>query len=218
MKTQPCNFVWVLDLDDTLYKERDYLISGLKAVAACVEEIYEVDLLEKILDWQSLGVDVFQKICENLLLPSPVKESLLWVYRNHNPKIRLNDEAKKFIDFLFKEKVELVILTDGRSISQRKKVKSLGLEKIPLYISEEHSSMKPEPYRFELIMQNHKSADKYVYIADNPAKDFKAPKDLGWWTIGLNGHNKNIHSQCLKNIPENFHPDIWINSLTELMA
>ena len=70
--------------------------------------------------------------------------------------------------------------------------------------------------KFKEIMNDY-SATKYIYVADNPAKDFIAANDLGWLTIGLHGDTQNIHSQELEGVPEDHHPKHWINDLSELM-
>jgi putative hydrolase of the HAD superfamily len=111
----------------------------------------------------------------------------------------------------------LVILTDGRSVTQRLKIEALGLTRFPVYISEEFSSEKPSSERFLKIVCKFE-CNKYVYIADNPQKDFLAPNSLGWHTIGLRGDQRNIHSQNIDALPEEYLPNIWIDSLSDLLT
>ena len=68
---------------------------------------------------------------------------MLWVYRLHKPKIKLNSDVRKLIDTLKKNNATLVILTDGRSVTQRLKINALNLQSLPLFISEEYCSLKP---------------------------------------------------------------------------
>lgn len=59
-------------------------------------------------------------------------------------------------------------------------------------------------------------ARAYVYVADNPRKDFIAPNRLHWKTIGLRGDERNIHSQDCEGLTSEMLPDQWIDTLTEL--
>jgi putative hydrolase of the HAD superfamily len=147
-------------------------------------------------------------------LPLSVKESLLWIYRLHQPKISLDKSTKASINKL-QQVAKLVILTDGRSISQRQKIKSLELDHLPVYISEEYQSEHPDLLRFNLIMKDFPSK-KYSYVGDNPRKDFIAPNKLNWNTIGLRGDGYNIHSQD-SYVTQDASPKFWINNLEELL-
>jgi len=208
--------VVVFDLDDTLYREFDYQTSGLRAVATELERLYGKDLLEKLLQWRSQGVqDIFGEACRLLQLPYEVKYSLVWVYRLHRPDISLDDDTQKALSVIKAMVKNVIILTDGRSISQRKKLQALGLNDMEVYISEEYHSEKPDSERFHLIMKKY-SAGSYYYIGDNPHKDFIAPNALGWITVGLRGHNT-IHDQSGNDVPPMAFPSIWINSIQELV-
>jgi len=143
---------------------------------------------------------------EELVLISQIndldlKNSLLWSYRLHNPRIRLKPEMKKTLESLINLGTKIVILTDGRSITQRLKIKSLGLDFLPNYISEEYSSEKPDKKRF-LQIQDDFPSKYYVYIADNPTKDFIAPLEINWICIGANWIKNRIHNLNLESMPK----------------
>lgn len=55
----------------------------------------------------------------------------------------------------------------------------------------------------------------YTYIGDNIAKDFVAPKALGWQTICLKDNGQNIHSQDF-GIGKKYLPDITVTSILEI--
>lgn len=206
----------VLDLDDTLYKEVDYQKSGISAVCDLIHSIYGISLEDKLAKFiESDEKDVLGMLCREAGLPASVKESFLWVYRLHSPNITLSVDASGFIDRL-KSKQKIIILTDGRSISQRLKLKALGLSNFPVFISEEYESEKPSPLRFELIMKRFPSAN-YVYIGDNPKKDFIAPRALGWKTFCLRSTGRNIHSQFIDPLAENHAPHYWIDTLCQTL-
>ena len=217
MQAELSKTVVVLDLDDTLYKEADYQNSGLMEVCAWVDEfcgktislnIDEIKIKNK--------ADFFEEIARLAGLPLSVKESLLWIYRLHTPSIVLDDEVKSFIGNLEFSCKAVVILTDGRSVSQRKKLKALGLIHLPAYISEEYGSEKPDVLRFKKIMIDF-PGDSYLYVGDNPKKDFLAPNSLGWKTFGLLGDERNIHPQVCDGLPFENLPQEWIKTLKELL-
>jgi len=134
----------------------------------------------------------------------------------HRPDIELDLHVNHVVREVASLARQVVILTDGRSVSQRMKLNALGLMDFPVYISEEHSSAKPEELRFSLIMSDY-PAGKYAYIADNPAKDFVAPNQLGWKTVGVIDSGRNVHRQQQSGLENLYNPDVWINSVVDLI-
>ena len=207
----------VLDLDDTLYKEYDYQTSGLKYVEDQVLSLYGVDLSGKLLELRDQGVDdIFLEVVKILKMPVSIKESLLIMYRYHKPDITLTLETKDFLKLVLNDFKHVVILTDGRSISQRLKLESLGLMKIPVFISEEWNSIKPDSKRFASIMEEYSTCGQFCYIADNPSKDFISPNALNWVSACLKGDQKNIHSQNIDRINKEYLPNFFINNLSDI--
>jgi len=204
------NIVVVFDLDDTLYYELDYQESGYNAVIDLVSEVYECDK-DRLHDLTKDGGDVLQRICDFIGVPS-AKESLLWSYRLHKPDIRIQPEAIELLEFLQDKGATILILTDGRSISQRLKLLALGLSDIEVYISDEYNSEKPNLLRFKAICQKY-AADQYVYIGDNANKDFIALNKLGWLTIGLKPSERSIYKENTSAIIESLSPQCWVKNL-----
>ena len=209
------DWVIVFDLDDTLYKEADYVHSGIAAVASLLKHLYHTDLYDVLVTAHHNGIrDLWQYACELLDLPISVKESLLWVYRLHSPSIELDESVRCFIEGLISMGTVLAIVTDGRAVTQRLKLIALGLAEVPVFISEEYESQKPDPKRFSEICIRW-PGKQYVYIADNPAKDFLAPNAMGWFTVGLRGDERNVHSQQHDDRPESA-PQMWVEHLWEI--
>jgi len=127
----------------------------------------------------------------------------------------LDPKVKNVIKLIQELKIPIYIVTDGREITQRLKVYSLDLNYIEMLTSEEFGGEKPNKKRFELISKMHPNTVKY-YVGDNLEKDFLAPNNLGWITIGLKPDIKNIHKIDLENFKRNYLPDHWIESLSEL--
>jgi putative hydrolase of the HAD superfamily len=210
--------VVVFDLDDTLYAESDYRKSGIIHLMDFVTRLYGQNTYQSSLAINDLiaSDDFIARIADTYKLPRAIKDSLLWIYRTHRPSIKIRPDVQKVIVSLEMICKSLVILTDGRSVTQRLKIEALGLTRLPAYISEEFSSEKPSTERF-LKIANRFECDNYVYIADNPQKDFLAPNSLGWRTIGLRGDQTNIHSQNVDGLAEEYLPNIWIDSLSDLL-
>lgn len=209
--------VVVFDLDDTLYSEADYVDSGVRHVCAQINSLLGIDCYAVVqtqrlqnakLDWLSL-------VCELTGLKPSVKESLLWMYRLHLPDIKLAENCSVSLEKIKKTALAVAVLTDGRSVTQRLKLTSLGLSHWPSYISEDYGGAKPAPDRFQAI-QNDFPADHYVYVADNVQKDFLGCNPLGWLGIGMRGNERNVYSQSLQCLPEAALPKCWVNSWEEL--
>ena len=209
------NWIIVFDLDDTLFSEREYFFSGISYVEEFITALYKVPFSGEIFKAHKKGVkDLWGWASKKLGLPLETKESFLWVYRNHKPKINLFPGILELINELNKIDSKVLILTDGRSVSQRLKIKALNLDCLPVYISEEYSSNKPNKKRF-LSIQNNWKGYKFVYIGDNANKDFIAPKDLNWLCIGADWCKEKIHNYS--NSKKLTQPKIWLKEPMDLM-
>ena len=210
------NWVVVFDLDDTLYSEDDYNKSGVIAVTNELERLFNQDITEQLLSVRKEKGDIWGRACELLSIPATVKESLIWMYRLHQPQIDLGQEIVEVVVDVSKQAQQVVILTDGRSITQRLKLDALSLLEYPCYISEEYNFTKPMAEWFKIIMSDFPAAN-YVYIADNPVKDFVGPNRLGWKTIGVRDDGRNIHPQIVDNVDTEYSPNIWVQKLSDIV-
>lgn len=216
MQIKASDTVFVFDLDDTLYKESDYYHSGVAAVINKVQLVYGLDV-ESYLRNQSTNntKDLWGALCRDWNLPTTVKESLVWEYRLHKPDIELNKNIERLILFLEEESAGVAILTDGRSVTQRLKIKSLGLSHLPCFISDEYGEIKPDPLRFRLIEKTFPDKN-YIYFGDNLEKDFLAPNNLGWTTFCIKDDGRNIHVQDASQLTNDYLPKNWLTKLEEL--
>jgi len=216
MKIDTVNTIFVFDLDDTLYREIDYCYSGFYYISNVIKDIYGIDTFKKLIDFfKASEKDIFGKICREFGLPIEVKESLIWTYRTHLPTIKLLPHTLDILKEVEVKSTAICILSDGRSLTQRLKMSALGIGHIRSYISEEYGETKPGLKRYKLI-QDFYPGKKYVYIADNPSKDFIAPNILGWMSIGVKGGDWNIHPQNISETNMESQPSIWINNIKEL--
>lgn len=206
----------VFDLDDTLYKEISYLKSGYKNIAKELTPIIKKDIYEEMLKSYYSGENVFERIIKKYSDGNKKinKEILLKSYREHEPQIILNIETQRFLKLLSHKKIPCGLITDGRSISQRNKLKALQLIGYfkDIIISEEFGSEKPDKRNF-LYFQDKYPEKKFVFIGDNTDKDFLVPAQLGWFTICLKDNGDNIHKQNLLDNPL----DLIIDSFDDLI-
>ncbi|WP_289197949.1 HAD family hydrolase [Bacteroides acidifaciens] len=201
----------VFDLDDTLYKEIDYLLSAYHAIADAVH----LDVTDEMLDWYNAGKNAFLCLLGKYDVGLSLAE-LLEIYRYHEPKISLTPDSDALLSHLRWKNIKVGIISDGRSKTQRNKLKALGLEWIEdVVISEEFGSEKPCEANY-LYFEKKYPGYRFTYIADNLKKDFVTPNRLGWYTICLKDYGRNIHSQNIETT-EAQRPQITVENLTDLI-
>ncbi|MEY4964031.1 MAG: hypothetical protein RLZZ323_1350 [Bacteroidota bacterium] len=215
------NKVVIFDLDDTLYNEIDFLISAYNEISQFLSNEKGVDKSKnEIFDYMySTYLDkknVFEHIISFINVKNITVFDLLDIYRNHKPNISLNNDVKELLDCFFEQKITLGIITDGRSIQQRNKIKALNLEYYisDLIISEEFGSEKPNIKNFIFFEKKFPNSN-YTYIADNINKDFIAPNKLNWDTICLLDNGRNIHRQNLFQ-PTSHLPKRYVKNIKEI--
>lgn len=202
----------IFDLDDTLIYEINFLKSAYKEIANLITGD-DNDLYEQMLEMYYQGSDVFSVLEQKY--PDFNKEFLLKTYRNHLPTLNLNEGADFILKFCKSKGYKLGLITDGRSVTQRNKLKSLKIENLfdKIIISEEFGSSKPDERNFLIFQES--DINQYFYIADNVKKDFITPNKLGWTTICLLDKGENIHSQSF-SFDKEYLPKYQIENLQQL--
>lgn len=201
----------VFDLDDTLYKETHYVDSGIRAVAKEAEEagvMSETSAYElvKTSPDTSSGFDRLAAAALRSEKAQPFDiQRILAIYRYHTPQISLPTDTLVTLRQLRDSNVSLGLITDGRSVTQRAKIQSLGLDQFitddNILISQEIGTDKHWPTAFEEIMKRNPKEISFTYIGDNPEKDFLWPNRLGWHTaMLLDIAHQNIHPQNIIGI------------------
>ena len=116
------------------------------------------------------------------------------VYREHTPTIFLNSGVAEFIATLKSKGIKVGIITDGRPIGQRNKLKALGLEEMvdDIIVTDElggEQFRKPCDIAFRIMQRKWRVPfEQMMYVGDNADKDFQAPKQLGMqWMLINNG-------------------------------
>lgn len=204
----------LFDLDDTLFSERDFLHSGWHAVACEAEKRGFMDI-GKAYELMTKAPDAFDALHE--AYPEFSIADMLEIYRNHMPDIHLKPGARQTVMQLRDAGAPVGIITDGRSISQRNKIKALGLDTLVDYIgiSEETGADKHQAQPFLHAEEHFGKHRPYIYVGDNPAKDFAQANKLGWHTVMLRESSPgiNIHPQTFAGLNADCRPDFIINDL-----
>jgi putative hydrolase of the HAD superfamily len=189
--TSPSQVV-VFDIDDTLYLERDYVRSGFRAVGAWARRTLAVpDLADRA--WAAFESGVRATIFNEALAgvgvePTPeLIARMVACYREHQPDILLLADARAALDAAVLAG-PVAVITDGPLASQSAKARSLGLatwSQTVIYTEALGPGFgKPHHRAFQLVEERlGVPGDRCTYIADNPAKDFVAPRARGWATV-----------------------------------
>lgn len=207
---------FVFDLDDTLFHEIDYLKSAYRFIADHILEHTGTDIYPEMWQRYLKKENVFAWLLTeyNRQLPHLTLEKLLSFYREHTPQIRLSLETKAFLSKLQQLQIPMGLITDGRSITQRNKLKALDIDALfcDVIISEEFGSEKPDQRNYLFFL--HKYPGKhFCFIGDNTSKDFIVPARLGWQTICIKDNGHHIHTQQPDRHPL---PDHIISSFGEI--
>lgn len=212
--------VVVFDLDDTLYKEIDFLHSGYRAVADRLirERRLAEDPYPRMLGLRAQGADVFGTIDRIYGLGLPLADYLA-LYRNHRPRIALSPGTAATLEALRGRGCTIGLITDGRSVTQRNKIAALGLDAFvapdDIVVSEEFGSEKPCEANYAHFVRRYPGAT-FAYAGDNPRKDFLAPNRLGWQTICLLDDGRNIHRQRF-DLPVEYLPRTKIGNIERII-
>jgi putative hydrolase of the HAD superfamily len=183
----------VLDIDDTLYLERDYVRSGFTALDRWARHELGIDDFGDRA-WAAFEAGTRHTIFDDVLVgcgrraDDAVVTELVARYRTHRPEIELQPDAREALERWADDGVELAAITDGPLASQEAKTRALNLEQwiAPVIFTARlgPGRGKPHPAAFELAQESlGVDGKRCVYIADNPAKDFGGPKSLGWRTV-----------------------------------
>lgn len=184
----------VFDLDDTLISEREYIDSGFRHISNMVSSRYCLDK-EKVYilmssKFEEDSENVFNRTLDSLEVSydKDYIRKLITLYREHLPKIKLYDDSKYILDYLYSNKIKLGMITDGYKIAQRNKIEVLNIESFFDYIvvTDElgREYWKPHPKPYEIIKEKlNVDYASIIYIGDNENKDFITANKLGIITV-----------------------------------
>lgn len=201
--------VIVFDLDDTLAYERDFLLSGFRAVGRILEVSagaeFAAEAVIRMSEASEAGHNHYSAL-EELVTERRMEQrvdivKVVSACRSHIPDSRycLIDGAEDALRRIAGRGDVCGLITDGRALTQRHKIEALGLWRLmapeDIWISGERGCDKLTKPPFRHFMSRYPDAMSYTYIGDNPAKDFIVANSLGWQTIMLRDRGRNVHSQ-----------------------
>ncbi len=212
--------VVLFDLDDTLFPEANYIKSGFGQVEDWVSQKYKVScegLLWKLFSQDK--TDVYNRLLANLGLEvnQNVISQMVQVYRNHLPKkLELYEDSWQVLTKLKQNGIRLGIITDGRLLGQKAKIKALEIESFfdKIIITDElggEQYRKPDQKAFCMMKDYFDvSWEQMVYIGDNKAKDFVLGGRFPINTIEV-ARKDSLYAQ--QNYCDNIKPTYVVESL-----
>jgi putative hydrolase of the HAD superfamily len=189
---------YVFDLDDTLYPERDYVRSGFTEVDSLAVARLGIQGFGDACWERFLNGDrgrIFDAVLQSRFgrVDAALVHDMVQAYRSHKPRIALHPDARRFLDRARGLHLPMALITDGPRESQRAKIDALSLQDTfsPIVLTAVlgDGQSKPHLAAFELVQQAVGSDSRFVYIADNPQKDFLAPNRLRWISIRIHRQN-----------------------------
>lgn len=215
----------LFDLDDTLYEEKQFVKSGFKEVAKFINNKFNID--EKI--FYKILTDVFNKGIRgnifdialerlNINFDDNIISSMVKIYREHIPEIRLNKNVK-FLLLNLRKKYSLGIITDGYFEVQKNKVQALKLEELfdTIIYTDRYGRefWKPNVFGYELALKEFRvSPGETIYIGDNPYKDFIGAKKIGMPTVRILQPGREYNNVRLD---KDYEADYEVEKLNEIM-
>lgn len=214
----------IFDLDDTLYPERQYVLSGYRAVAGWCQERFALDEkrtfaeLVDLFDSGPRGTTFDLFVRSNEIGDRSTVQRMVDVYRNHEPDIDLYPGALELLGRLV-HRLPLGVLSDGYLSVQRRKFKALDIAEYfkAVVFSDELGAefWKPSEKPFERAAQLLEiEAKDCVYVAENSLKDFVGARKAGMATIrvlGPKGFYTSIEPPTVEHAA-----DVAIDSLKDL--
>ncbi len=184
----------IFDMDDTLYRERRFVLSGFSAVARrlCATRGLDAhDVFGSLANAMRTGRRrvALQLLCERFELPTALVGELVNVIRSHRPRLKLPRTTRDVLTAL-RPAWRLGILTNGLPAIQARKVEALGLRPLvdEVIFATEHGqgTGKPDQVPFQTITARlDVSPDCCVFVGDDPRCDIDGAKRAGMWSVRL---------------------------------
>jgi putative hydrolase of the HAD superfamily len=186
--------LFVFDMDDTLYPEHQFVMSGFRAVSDWAAENLGIgDFFDQALELfnNRKRKELFNNVLSHYgyVEDEMLVKRMVEVYRTHSPSISLCDDAKWALEH-HRSQGPLALITDGYLQTQRNKVAALEVapyfDLIVYSDSLGRKNWKPSPAPYQKVMDHFNLPGSVcTYVGDNPTKDFVTAKTLGWSTVHI---------------------------------
>jgi putative hydrolase of the HAD superfamily len=215
--------VVVFDLDDTLYPEREYVLSGFRAVAGWAADhlgLPEDGVYAELAAHFEAGIrgDTFNRLLTGYGLSDELIPELIRIYRRHTPTLQPFPGIPSLVREL-SGVIRLGLVSDGYLEVQQAKFSALGLggcfSSVVFSDRWGRPYWKPHSRPFQTVLEETGVApEEAVYVGDNCAKDFLGARRLGMATVWARYSNGDycVHEPLS---PEHA-PDFVAHSVEEL--
>lgn len=176
--------LFLVDMDNTLYAERDFVLSGFRAVAGHLaawglDSTAAGDYLQRRFD--ACGREmIFNHLLREFGLEATLERitELVEVYRGHRPHIALFSGAEAMLRCM-RARGRVVVVTDGLPAVQERKFKALGLERLvdQVVYCWATGYPKPDPRSLEGIVRQ--GDPEAVLIGDREDHDMEMARRWG---------------------------------------
>lgn len=218
----------LFDLDNTLYPEEEFVVSGFRAAAKCLAACKGLDADELVDQMRSIlrregRAKLFNTLLQEIQLESSVWiEILLCAYRSHQPSIKLFPEAISVLETLRGCGIAVGLITDGMASVQRQKIAALGLKHyMDIIVCTDElgdGCGKPSTVPFEVALTLLGIVPSgAAYVADDVSKDFAGPNQMGMTSIQI-GSGELVGLPAKPVVDPAFLPQIVATSLGDILG
>jgi putative hydrolase of the HAD superfamily len=185
----------IFDLDDTLYPEKGYVLSGFRAVSIWAESRIGIPSSQGFAELcrlyeQGVRGDTFdQWLRSHDVHSAQLVSEFVIVYREHKPTLMPFPDVVPVLEMLGRQ-LRLGLVSDGYVTVQQRKWRSLGLSRYfeAVVFSDElgRENWKPSDKPFLVILERMQlKPSRVVYVGDNPQKDFLGARRVGMYTVRI---------------------------------
>lgn len=215
----------ILDLDDTLYSEKEFVLSGFRHISEKISfkipQLQQSEIYEYLVNsFEISSKKVFDSLIDHFSIQRYFTVlDLVSSYKYHVPKIYPYYDVIQFLKKVKDKSIPVVLLTDGDVIQQSNKVSALKIEPYfnKIFYSDSYGIDKRKPNIFmylEILSKFQISRSLVINIGDNPNKDFYVNKSLGIFSIQLRRQNA-IYANKVPYF-QNIKPNQVVTSLLDI--
>ena len=176
--------LFLVDMDDTLFEEREYVLSGFRAVARHVDRwgigsAAAGRFLQERFEHAGRA-RIFNHLLEHFSGAAPADRvaELVATYRGHDPQISLYPGVGDLL-LALRNRGKVVVVTDGLTSVQERKFAALGLHRLVdrVIFCDATGHAKPDPASVAGVVE--RNARTAVMIGDRPDHDLALAARLG---------------------------------------
>lgn len=167
---------YLFDLDNTLYRETDYLFPAFKEIAGIIASKTDRDAEEMArylrVEFNQTGrKHLLNKMIEKFSITDTSITEMLHIMRTVNPgQIRMYADAYRTLIQLKNKNKKLAVITNGTVQQQKNKINHIewgDLDGSIEFIFADETERKPSPASLNLYLKNHDLRnDQVVFIGD----------------------------------------------------